>query len=125
MAWEVYLAADELWHVKMKERRQERHHQHHPQPPSDHTSPGPHHSPPPAHIDETHKRITSELHQEFLNDFKATHAATDTIDAEQAWLLVEKIQHSKHDKWEADRAQHVHKHGPRHHGRPHSPPHDH
>ncbi|CAF4035934.1 unnamed protein product, partial [Rotaria magnacalcarata] len=74
----------------MKERRHERHHAHEAGSPSDHSSPSPHASPPPAHIDETHKRINNELHEEFLNDFKATHAATDTINAEQAWLLVEK-----------------------------------
>ncbi|CAF1424800.1 unnamed protein product [Adineta steineri] len=117
-AWQVYLTAEQQWHAKLKELRHEhrqKHHQEHQQEHQQghhqgHPQHQPQHGSPSGYFDETHTRINNELHQEFLDDFKATHAATNTIDAEQAWPLVDKVQHSRHAKWEAEQAKHRHKH---------------
>jgi hypothetical protein len=126
--WQVYLTADQLWHARMKElrheHRQEHQKEHQKEHPKEHQKEHqqehpkehhqaqhqPQHGSPSSYTDETHNRINNELHQDFLNDFKTTHAATDTINAEQAWSLVDKLQDSKHAKWEAEQAKHGHKH---------------
>jgi hypothetical protein len=126
--WELYQAVEEQWHAKMKER----HHRpsHSRSPPSHHGSHSPHRgSPPhhgnhsphhggPHHFEEKRKEILSALHEDFQKDFTTTYGTTK-VNADQAWLLIQKVQQNKHEKWQADRQKHGH--GPGKHGR-HSPP---
>jgi len=119
--WELYQAVEERWHAKMKERR--RHSKSHSHSPSsdhgDHSPNRPHHGGPP-HFEAKRKQILSELHQDFEKDFTTAHGTTK-INADQAWSLIQKVQHNKHEKWEANRKKHGHHHGPGDHGR-NSPP---
>ena len=121
--WELYQAVEERWHAKMKERRHSPSRHHGPPPPhhGDH-SPPPHHRGPPPHFEEKRKEILSELKEEFQKDFTTSHGSS-TVNADQAWSLIQKVQQKKREKFEADRQKHGHgpRHGPGEHGR-RSPP---
>ncbi|CAF1414264.1 unnamed protein product [Adineta steineri] len=104
--WELFQATEDQWHAKMKERHR-RHSPNHGGPPPHHGGPPPHHGGPPPHFEEMRKRVLSELQQEFYNDFKTTYSA-NKINADQAWVLIQKLQKSKHEKFEADRRKHGH-----------------
>jgi len=112
--WELYQAIEERRHAKKKERRHSPPHSHSP-PPQDGDHPPPHHRGP-HHFEEERKEFLSELQQEFQKDFTTAHG-TDKINADQALLLIQKVQRSKHEKWEANRQKQGHHHGPGDHGR--------
>jgi hypothetical protein len=120
--WELYEVIHERWRAKMKERHRSPPHSH--SPPPHHDEHPPHHSGPPHHLEEIRKQVHSELQQDFQKDFTTAHG-TNKINVDQAWLLIQKVQHNKHDKLEAHRLKHGlgHRHGPEDHGR-HSPPAD-
>lgn len=106
--WELYQIVEERWHAKMKERRSH-----------------PSHRGGPHHFEEKRKQILSGLQQDFQNDFSTAHG-TDNVSVDQAWSLIQKVQQTKHEKWQADRQKHGfgHGHGHRHghgfgHGRGH------
>jgi len=115
--WELYQAIEERRHAKMKERRHSPPHSH--SPPRKEGEHSPHHRGP-HHFEEKRKEMLSELQQEFQNDFTTAHG-TNKINADQAFLLIQKVQRSKHEKWEAHRQKQGHRHGPGDHGRS-SPP---
>jgi hypothetical protein len=120
--WELYQAVEERWHAKKKEHRQQRRSSpSHEQggSPSRHHGSSPHHRRhSPAHFEEKRKQIFTELHQDFQTNFTTAHGA-EKVNAEQAWSLIQKVQHTKREKWQADRQKHGHGQGD--HGR-HSPP---
>jgi hypothetical protein len=125
--WELYQAIDERWHAKMKERRHQPQHgsrsppQHGSQSPPRHGSHSPpRHGSPGRHFEEKRKQVLAELQQDFQKDFTAAHG-TNKVNADQAWLLIQKVKKTKFEKWQAERQKHGHRHGPGHHGH-HSPP---
>ncbi|CAF1050107.1 unnamed protein product [Adineta ricciae] len=118
--WELFQTVEDQWHAKMKQR--------HPPPPHHHGGPPPHHfgGPPPPHFggpppphhggpppdfEEKRKQILSDLKKDFEKDFATTHGSSK-VNADQAWLLIQKVQRSKHEKFEADRRKHGHHHFP-------------
>jgi hypothetical protein len=76
--WEFYQTVKEHWMAKKKD----------------------HH-----HFEEKRKQHFAELQQDFQKDYTAAHG-TNKINAEQAWLLIQKVQQNKREKWAAKREKH-------------------
>jgi len=111
--WALYQGIKERRLAKKKEHRHSPTHSH--SPPRDGDNPAPHHRDH-HHFEEKHKEILAELHQEFEKDFTTAHG-TNKINADQAWLLIQQVQHNKREKWEANRQKCGNRHGPGEHGR--------
>lgn len=108
--WELYQAVEERWHAKMKQRRSSPPHH------DDRSSSSPHqgdrspHRGGPRRFEEKRKEVHAELQQEFQKDFATSHG-TNTVNIDQAWALIQKVQQGKREKWQANREKHGHGHG--------------